>query len=109
MKKGMFFSLSVIVFVVVMFIVFRNKAEGLKFKEESFMDRAQTNVMQHFSEDFENRYVKEMLETSAKEAFTKRSRGSVPGKNKGTRHPAPTIRHIHVENFFMCLDFSTCT
>ena len=82
MKKGMFFSLSVVVFLIVLFVVFKNKADAVKVKEESFMDRAQINVMQHFVNDFENRYVKEMLTTSGKQAFSKRTVSGAFPKNE---------------------------
>ena len=79
MKKGMFFSLTVVIFLVILFVVFKNKAEAAQIKEETFMDRAQINVMNHFVDDFEGRYVLEMLESSSKLALVKRSEsGSFP-------------------------------
>ena len=68
-KKGIFYSLSVILFLLFLIIFFNTKAEIQKKENQFHVDRAQIIVMDHFVRDFEQYYAKEILEAAARPAL----------------------------------------
>jgi len=69
-KKGVFYSLSVVLFLVFLIILFTGRAQ-LQKKDEAFrLERAQIIVMDHFARDFDRYYAENILHTAAKPALT---------------------------------------
>ncbi|KYK24483.1 hypothetical protein AYK26_06590 [Euryarchaeota archaeon SM23-78] len=68
-KKGVFFSLTVILFLVLLLIIFNTKSELQKKEDEFHIQRVQIIVMDHFVRDFDRYYAKTILETAAKPAL----------------------------------------
>lgn len=68
-KKAVFYSLSVVLFLVFLLIVFNTKAEIQKRDDRFHLGRAQIVVMDHFVRDFDRYYLNAILETSAKPAL----------------------------------------
>jgi hypothetical protein len=75
-KKGIFYSLSVILFLLFLIIFFNTKAEIQKKENQFHIDRAQIIVMDHFVRDFDQYYTKEILEAAAKPALIEMTRDS---------------------------------
>jgi len=57
MKKGVFFSLSMVMLIGILFILFHNRADVYEEQQEFRIKRAQLSVMNHFVTDFEEYYV----------------------------------------------------
>lgn len=68
-KKGIFYSLSVMLFLIFLIIVFNNKAQVLKKDEEFHIDRAKIIVMDHFVRDFDRYYAQNIIETATRPAL----------------------------------------
>jgi hypothetical protein len=72
-KKSMFFSLSALLFVISLLIIFNNDAR-LKEEEDKFdLGRAQIMVMDNFVRDFDHYYIQQILESAAKSALVEKS------------------------------------
>ncbi len=72
-RKSMFFSLSALVLIIFLFIIFRTKGEIAKIDEDFNINRAQVIVMDQFVRDFDRYHIPQILETSAKQALVKRT------------------------------------
>ena len=68
-KKAVFYSLSVVLFLVFLLIVFNTKADIQKRDDRFHLNRAQMIVMDHFVRDFDRYYIEAILETSARPAL----------------------------------------
>jgi hypothetical protein len=68
-KKGIFYSLSVIVFLLFLILVFINKSEIQKKEEQFHIERAQIIVMDHFVRDFDRYYVEVIIHNAARTAM----------------------------------------
>lgn len=68
-KKGVFYSISVLMFILFLLIYFNAKADVQKKEDEFHVERVQLIVMNHFVNDFEDYYIHEILSTAAKPAF----------------------------------------
>ena len=68
-KKGIFYSLSVIVFLIFLIVIFINKADIQKKEEQFHVERAQIVVMDHFVRDFDRQYVDVIIHTAARPAM----------------------------------------
>lgn len=74
-RKAMFFSLTALLLILFLFILFKNRAEISKLDEEFHVNRAQVIVMDHFVRDFDRYYIPQILETSSKQALVKLTNG----------------------------------
>jgi hypothetical protein len=77
-KKGIFYSLSVMLFLIFLIIVFNNKAQVLKKDEEFQIERAKIIVMDHFVRDFDRYYAQNIIETATRPALINLTRMSAP-------------------------------
>jgi hypothetical protein len=68
-KKGIFYSLSVIVFLIFLIVIFINKADIQKKEEQFHVERAQIVVMDHFVRDFDRQYADVIIHTAARAAM----------------------------------------
>jgi len=68
-RKGIFYSLSVFLFLVFLIIVFNSRAEINKRDEQSHIERAQIISMDHFVRDFDRYYSERIIETATKPAL----------------------------------------
>jgi len=76
-KKGIFYSLSVVLFLAFLIILFNSRAQAEKKDERFYLERAQVIVMDRFARDFDNYYAQNILEAAAKPALIALS-GQVP-------------------------------
>jgi len=81
-KKGIFYSLSVMLFLIFLIIVFNNKAQVLKKDEQFHIERAKIIVMDHFVRDFDRYYAQNIIETAARPALINLTRHSPFAKSK---------------------------
>jgi hypothetical protein len=77
-KKGIFYSLSVLLFLIFLVIVFNNKSQVLKKDEQFHVDRAKVIVTEHFVRDFDRYYAYHILETAARPALINLTRQNSP-------------------------------
>jgi hypothetical protein len=77
-KKGIFYSLSVMLFLIFLIIVFNNKAQVLKKDEQFHIERAKIIVMDHFVRDFDRYYAQNIIETATRAALINLTRMSAP-------------------------------
>jgi hypothetical protein len=77
-KKGIFYSLSVMLFLIFLIIVFNNKAQVLKKDEQFHIERAKIIVMDHFVRDFDRYYAQNIIETATRPALINLTRMSAP-------------------------------
>lgn len=75
-KKGIFYSLSVILFLILLIIVFSNKSDIFKKEEKFHIERTQIIVMDHFVRDFDRYYAESILKAAAKPALISLTKGS---------------------------------
>lgn len=75
-KKGVFYSISVILLLVFLIIVFTNKAAVLREDERLHAERAKIIIMDHFVRDFGNYYAENIIETAVKPSLANLSRAS---------------------------------
>jgi hypothetical protein len=75
-RKGVFYSLSVIILLVFMIIVFNNKAHLMQKEEQSHVERAKIIIMDRFIRDFDRYYAESILQTAAKPALVNLTRDS---------------------------------
>lgn len=68
-KRGVFYSISVLLLMIFLIIVFNNKAQLLQKDEEFHVERAKIIIMDHFVRDFDNYYAGNIIETAAKPAL----------------------------------------
>jgi hypothetical protein len=68
-KRGVFYSISVLLFMIFLIIVFNNKAQLLQKDEEFHVERAKIIIMDHFVRDFDNYYARNIIETATKPAL----------------------------------------
>jgi hypothetical protein len=68
-KKGVFYTLSVIIIIIILLAVFSNRLFVLNKEEEFNLDRAKIIVMDQFIGDFDSYYAKNILETATKPAL----------------------------------------
>ena len=77
MKKAMFFSLSTIFLIVLIFLIFKSKSEILGIDRDFYISRAQLKTMDHFVRDFDGYYIEQILKTSSKQALVSRTKGPI--------------------------------
>ena len=70
MRKGMFFSVTAVIFVSFLLILLNNKSELQKNNIKLDINRLQVSVMDGFVKDFDQYYVEQALETAAKHALS---------------------------------------
>jgi hypothetical protein len=68
-KRGVFYSISVLLLMIFLIIVFNNKAQLLQKDEEFHVERVKIIIMDHFVRDFDNYYAGNIIETAAKPAL----------------------------------------
>lgn len=79
-KKGVFYSISVLLFLVFLVIVFSNKAKVQEKDEEFHTERAKIIIMDHFVRDFDRYYAENIIETAVKPSLANLTRAPF---NKG--------------------------
>ena len=77
-KKGIFFSLSAALLITFLIIFFNNKTDMIEDRENFRTERAQIIAMDHFINDFNRYYVKQILSNSIKPALINRTRNVNP-------------------------------
>ncbi len=75
-KKGVFYSISAVLFLIFLVIVFNSKAQVLKKDEEFHVERVKIIIMDHFVRDFDRYYAENILQTAAKPALINLTRDS---------------------------------
>jgi hypothetical protein len=75
-KKGIFYSMSVVLFIVLLIIVFSNKSDIFQKDEKFHMERAQIIVMDHFVRDFDRYYTESIIKAAAKPALINLTKGA---------------------------------
>ncbi len=68
-KRGVFYSISVLLLMIFLIIVFNNKAQLLQKDEEFHIERAKLIIMDHFVRDFDSYYAGNIIETATKPAL----------------------------------------
>lgn len=68
-KKGVFYSISAVLFLIFLVIVFNSKAQVLKKDEEFHVERVKIIIMDHFVRDFDRYYAENILQAAAKPAL----------------------------------------
>jgi hypothetical protein len=73
-KRGVFYSISVLLLLVFLVIVFSNKAK-VQEKDEAFhTERAKIIIMDHFVRDFDRYYAQNIIETAVKPSLANLTR-----------------------------------
>lgn len=68
-KKGVFFSLTVVLFLVFLIILFNARAKQIEAERDLHLTRAQIIVLDHYVRDFDAYYIQQILRNSATHAF----------------------------------------
>jgi hypothetical protein len=68
-KKGVFYTLSVIIVILILLVIFSNRLQVFNNDEDFKLGRAKILVMDRFVTDFDNYYAKNILETATKPAL----------------------------------------
>jgi len=97
-KKGVFYSISVLLLLVFLVIVFSNRAK-LQEKDEQFhVERAKIIIMDHFARDFDRYYAQNIIETAVKPSLANLTRASF---NRGQliqlmAEGTDDVSHLHI-------------
>ncbi|MBN2459923.1 hypothetical protein JXB28_06585 [Candidatus Woesearchaeota archaeon] len=68
-KKGIFYSITVLLFMLFLLVYFNTASDIQKKEDEFHIERVRLIVMDHFVRDFDNYYIQEILATAAKPAM----------------------------------------
>jgi hypothetical protein len=72
-KKGIFFSISAVIILILLFLYFSFKGDLQRLNDEQDIKRSQMMVMDNFVISFENFYIEQIIKTAAKNALVKRT------------------------------------
>ena len=81
-KKGVFYSLSVILLLIFLIIVFNGKAQLLQRDEQFHVERAKIIIMDRFVRDFDRYYAENIIETATKPALINLTRNAPFNRNQ---------------------------